>query len=463
MDKIVFDPELIRRHDRPGPRYTSYPTAVEFSDDFSEADYKRHARETNHDPIPSPLSLYFHIPFCAHVCFYCGCSKIVTRQRERALPYLERLKREIEMQAELFDRDRGVDQLHFGGGTPTFLSIDQLRDLIAHIGRHFSLRSDDSGDYSIEIDPREADGQMIADLRGLGLNRISIGVQDFDPRVQEAVHREQPIELVQAIIDAAREEKYRSVNFDLIYGLPFQTVQTFRETLDRVIELGPDRIAVFNYAHLPERFKPQRRIRAEDLPSPAEKIEILQSTIERLTGAGYRFIGMDHFARPHDELARAQRQNRLHRNFQGYTERPECTLVGMGMTAIGDLGTAYAQNARTLDAYVAAIDQGRLPIERGVALNRDDLVRRRVIMDLICNLRTDLTDVCDCFAIENADYFTAALERLGEFAADDMVRIDGKVVQVLDRGRLLVRNICGAFDRYRGESTPQPNRFSRVI
>jgi len=317
--QLVFDADLIRRHDQSGPRYTSYPTAAQFHDDILEADYYRWAQHSNEDPIPRPLSLYIHIPFCDTVCFYCACNKIVTGNHSRAIPYLEHLYQEIELQGRLFDSDRTVDQLHWGGGTPTFLDSSQIIELMKTIGQHFSLRNDDAGDYSIEIDPRSVDSEKLKTLRTAGFNRLSLGVQDLDPRVQKAVNRVQSEDITREVAETARALGFKSINMDLMYGLPFQTVKSFDETLEKIIALKPDRIAAYNYAHLPGRFKPQRQINEADLPSASEKLDILQHTIERLTGAGYVYIGMDHFARPTDELATAQEQGSLHRNFQGYS------------------------------------------------------------------------------------------------------------------------------------------------
>ena len=335
---IEFDKALIERYDKAGPRYTSYPTAVQFHENFTAQDYQQEAACTNklhREKESRPLSLYFHIPFCSKVCFFCGCNKVVTKFRDRAAPYLERLHREIALHASLYDDDRSVDQLHWGGGTPTFISHEEMQALMAETRRHFALHDDDSGEYSIEIDPREIDGETLSVLRKLGFNRISLGVQDFDPKVQKAVNRIQPEAQTMAAINGARDLGYKSISVDLIYGLPFQSVSSFNTTLDRIIELSPDRLSVFNYAHLPEMFKPQRRINEEDLPSPQEKLEILHQAINKLTKAGYVYIGMDHFAKPDDELAVAQREGKLYRNFQGYSTHAECDLIAMGITAIG--------------------------------------------------------------------------------------------------------------------------------
>jgi len=380
---LIFDADLIRRYDQSGPRYTSYPTAAQFHGNISVDDYRKWAQHSNEDPIPRSLSLYFHIPFCDTVCFYCACNKIVTGDHSRATPYLEHLYKEIELQGQLFDRDRIVDQLHWGGGTPTFLNADQIRDLMKVTGKHFSLRDDDTGDYSIEIDPRSVDSEKLQVLRETGFNRLSLGVQDLDPRVQKAVNRVQSEDKTREVTEAARELGFNSINMDLMYGLPFQTVESFNETLQKIVVLNPDRIAAYNYAHMPERFKPQRRINEDDLPSAAMKLDILQNTIEYLNGAGYVYIGMDHFARPTDELAVAQEQGTLHRNFQGYSTHADCDLIGMGVTAIGRVCDNYSQNVRNLEDYYEKVDAGILPLERGVELEPDDMLRREIIVQLM--------------------------------------------------------------------------------
>jgi oxygen-independent coproporphyrinogen-3 oxidase len=456
---IVFDPELIRRYDKSGPRYTSYPTAVQFDTGFGEADYRRAAAESNRRA--TPLSLYFHLPFCDTVCYYCACNKIVTKNRARAAPYLERLHREIEMQGALFDRRRPVDQLHWGGGTPTFISHDEMRALMDQTRAHFSLRDDDRGEYSIEVDPREADAATIRLLRELGFNRLSLGVQDFDPAVQRAVNRLQSEAETFEVLEAARESGFRSVNFDLIYGLPRQTLASFTATLDTVIAAGPDRLSVFNYAHLPELFKTQRQINAAELPSAAEKLAILQRTVERLTAAGYVYIGMDHFARPDDELAVAQRNGTLYRNFQGYSTHADCDLVAMGITAIGMVADSYSQNLKTLEAYQEAIDAGRLAVFRGIVLSPDDRLRRTVITRLICHFVLDFARIEGEFGIVFPDYFAPELAELRALQADGLVEIDAAGMVVTPAGKLLIRNVCMVFDRYLHEQ--REHRYSKVI
>jgi len=457
---IQFDLELIRRYDQSGPRYTSYPTAVEFHDGFGESDYRDACERGNQSG--RPLSLYFHIPFCDTVCFYCACNKIATKDRSLAPPYLQRLHQEIRLQADLIDRSRVVEQLHWGGGTPTFLSHDQMAQLMDETRRRFSLAGDDVGEYSIEIDPREADAGTVALLRRLGFNRMSLGVQDFEPKVQAAVNRIQSEAETLAVLDAARAQGFRSISIDLIYGLPFQTVESFQRTLERIIAFAPDRLSVFNYAHLPERFKPQRRIDARDLPPPETKLDILQSTIARLGEAGYVYIGMDHFARPQDELAVAQREGTLYRNFQGYSTHADCDLIGLGVTSIGKVDDTYAQNQRALEPYYAAIDAGRLSVFRGIRLSRDDRIRRDVITRLICHFELPVAAVEAAWGICFADYFSDELGRLGGLAADGLVEMDTAVIRILPRGRLLVRNVCMVFDAYLAAKTG-PVGFSRVI
>ncbi|WP_295579093.1 oxygen-independent coproporphyrinogen III oxidase [uncultured Lamprocystis sp.] len=457
---ISFDLDLIRRYDQSGPRYTSYPTAVEFHEGFDATAYAAACARSN--ASKRPLSLYFHIPFCDTVCFYCACNKIATKDRSLAPPYLDHLYREIEMQAALFDRDRVVEQLHWGGGTPTFLSHDQMQGLMQQTRRYFTLADDATGEYSIEIDPREADAATVALLRRIGFNRMSLGVQDFDPRVQEAVNRIQTEAQTLEVLNAARAEGFRSISLDLIYGLPFQTVASFLRTLDRIIAFAPDRVSVFNYAHLPERFKPQRRINEPDLPAPEVKLDILQSTIARLNEAGYVYIGMDHFARPDDELTLAQRAGTLYRNFQGYSTHADCDLIGLGVTSIGKVDTTYGQNRRALDEYYADIDAGRLPVFRGLELNRDDLIRRDVITRLICHFELAIPTIESTWDIVFADYFADALTRLTPMIGDGLVEIDAGTIRILPRGRLLVRNICMAFDAYLANKTG-PIGFSKVI
>lgn len=460
LEPIDFDLDLIRRYDRSGPRYTSYPTAVQFSEEFGVADYQRNADRSNQSG--RGLSLYFHLPFCSTICYYCACNKVVTRDRSRAAPYLERLHREIAMQGALFADDRTIDQLHWGGGTPTFIDNTQMRELMTVTGQHFNLLDDDSGEYSIEIDPREVDRESIALLREIGFNRMSLGVQDFDPDVQKAVNRIQSDEQTLGAIEGARAEGFRSISVDLIYGLPLQTVASFTTTLERIVAISPDRISVFNYAHMPHMFKTQRGINEDQLPDAAEKLEILHRSIDVLTGAGYVFIGMDHFAKPDDELAVAQRAGKLYRNFQGYATHADCDLIGLGITAIGTVGNSFAQNVKTLDEYSARIDAGQLPVWRGVELDADDYIRRHLIMALICQFELDIPR----FEAENGvlvrDYFANELRALEPMERDGLLVVTPEAIQVTSRGRLLIRNICMVFDRYLTQA-PTGRQFSKAI
>jgi oxygen-independent coproporphyrinogen-3 oxidase len=459
---IVFNADLIKRYDQTGPRYTSYPTAAQFHPGISEDDYRKWAKHSNEDPIPRPLSLYFHIPFCDTVCYYCACTKVVTKDHRRASDYLDYLCKEIALQAKLFDPDRRVKQLHWGGGTPTFLDNDQIRKLTEVTYKHFSLYTDDTGEYSIEIDPRSVDAEKLQVLREAGFNRISLGVQDVNTEVQKAVNRHQSQELTWSVTREARELGFKSINMDLMYGLPYQSVASFEQTLNTVVEMNPERIAVYNYAHLPERFKPQRRIDEATLPSADEKLALLQHTIEHLTGAGYIYIGMDHFARPDDELAIAQANGSLHRNFQGYSTHSDCDLVSMGMSAIGHVCDNYSQNVRDLDSYYALLDAGKLPLDRGIELEPDDLLRRDIITRLICNFILDIKVLEAKWHFDFRTHFKQELEDLQKMEADGLLQIEDGVLRVLPAGRLLVRNICMVFDLYLRKGKDH-SRFSRVI
>lgn len=458
MQPIEINTDLIRSYDKSGPRYTSYPTAVQFDENFSAADYKKQIELSN--TRNGDLSLYFHIPFCDTICFYCGCNKIVTKNRNRAEPYLEHLYKEIELQASVFNNKRIVSQLHWGGGTPTFISHQQMQQLMDVTRKHFNLLSDDSGEYSIEIDPREANKETIVLLRQLGFNRISLGVQDFNPQVQKAVNRIQSIEETEEVIVAARDTGFHSVSIDLIYGLPHQSVETFSETLSKVIELNPDRLSIFNYAHLPEMFKTQRQINSEDIPSPQVKLEILQQAIHQLTKAGYIYIGMDHFAKPEDELTIAQNNKNLYRNFQGYSTHADCDLIGLGVTSIGKVANCYSQNVKTMDEYYALIDNNQLPVLRGVELNTDDLIRREVINQLICHYYLGFEKIEKQFDINFTSYFEAELKELEQMQSDGLLVLICNEITVKPIGYLLIRNICMVFDRYLADSK---NSFSKVI
>ena len=458
--KIKFDIDLIKRYDKSGPRYTSYPTAVSFTPDYVEADYNRHAQQSNRNK--GPLSLYFHIPFCDTICFYCACNKIATKDYSKTGEYLQYMYREMDMQAKLFDSSRVVEQLHWGGGTPTFLNHDEITELMAYTRKTFNLLDDDSGDYSIEIDPRSVSKDTIKLLREVGFNRFSLGVQDVDDEVQKAVNRIQPIEETQAIIDACRENNAHSVSIDLIYGLPLQTVEGFAETLQTAIEMNPDRLSIFNYAHLPHIFKPQRRINEDELPSAEAKLDILQQSIETLTQAGYEYIGMDHFAKPDDELAIAQAEGTLHRNFQGYTTHAECDLIAVGVSSISSVGNSYSQNEKALGGYYSAIDAGKLPIIRGLSLTDDDVLRRTIIQQLSCHFALDFSVIEQQYKIEFAQYFAKELEDLKPMQEDDLLTLSDNNIQVTPVGRMLIRNICMVFDEHLRQQTTKQS-FSKVI
>lgn len=463
--ETVFDKDLIKRYDRSGPRYTSYPTAVQFHEKFSLNDYARCAEQSNLESRTAdktkPLSVYFHIPFCDTVCFYCACSKVATKDRSKAQPYLEQIFLEIELQSQLFDHDRMVEQLHWGGGTPTFISHEQIMKLMDATRECFSLYDDDQGEYSIEIDPREVNTDTIRLLRSCGFNRMSMGVQDFDSKVQKAVNRIQPKEVTFRVLDDARSVGFKSVSVDLIYGLPMQTVDSFSQTIEQIIEVSPDRLSVFNYAHLPEMFKPQRRINVDDLPSSEEKLEILANTMQQLHTAGYLYIGMDHFAKPDDELAIAQKNGTLYRNFQGYSTHADCDLIAMGITAISKVGNSYSQNVKTLDEYSTVIHNSQLPIYRGFLLDTDDLLRRHIISQLICNFNLDIKDTEDRFSIIFGDYFARELVTLQTMQTDKLLTVDEHAILVSSKGRLLIRNICMMFDKYL-QHFPD-GRFSKLI
>lgn len=458
MPKLEFDQELIQRYDTSGPRYTSYPTAAQFTTAFTDAAYREQVTLSNGSG--RPLSLYVHIPFCDTICFYCACNKVVTKNRAHAQPYLDNVYREIAMQSALITPARKVDQLHWGGGTPTFISHAQMRELMQVTRTHFQLHDDDSGEYSIEVDPREADAQTIALLRELGFNRLSLGVQDFDPQVQKAVNRLQSIEQTAEVLNAARATGFHSVSVDLIYGLPHQTVESFHTTLETVLALSPDRLSVFNYAHLPDLFKTQRQINAADIPTPQTKLAILQDCIETLTAAGYLYIGMDHFAKPEDELAQAQANGTLYRNFQGYSTHADCDLIGLGATSIGKVHDCYSQNLRTLEEYAQRIAQDQLPVFRGITLDADDKLRRDIITQLICHFRLDIAQIENAHGIQFNDYFADAINRLQTMEADGLLHIDARQIEVSARGSLLIRNICMAFDKYLSGAQ---QRFSKVI
>ncbi len=455
---LDFDPELLRKYDVRGPRYTSYPTAPQFSEALGEAEYREVARRAAETDLP--LSLYVHVPFCRTVCFYCGCNKVITANYRRATDYLDRLAREMAMQGALVGA-REVTQLHFGGGTPTYLNDADLRRVMDDLRRHFNLVESTSREFSIEIDPRTAGPDKIRLLAALGFNRMSLGVQDFDPDVQRAVNRVQSVAQTAAALEAGRDAGFGSTNVDLIYGLPRQTVDTFARTLDTVVEMRPERLAVYSYAHLPQMFKVQRQIDEAALPGAEQKLALLELTINRLSEAGYVYIGMDHFALPDDELAVAQREGSLQRNFQGYSTQAELDLVALGVSGIGLVGDTYAQNARVLDDYARRIDAGRLAIVKGVSLNADDKLRRDLIQSLMCQGRIDRLRLQARHAIRFDDYFADALERLEPMVDDGLLTVGGDAIEVTPRGRLFLRNIAMSFDAYLQPA--DPGRYSRAI
>ncbi len=457
---VLFDTDLIVRYGGRGPRYTSYPTALQFSDGLTPDDYRKHAAASNDSDVP--LSLYVHIPFCHSLCYYCGCNKIVTHNQARVDRYLEMLYREIEMQAKLFDSDRKIEQLHFGGGTPTYLDREQLGDLMDKLRNAFNFDDSENREFSIEVDPRTVDADRIRHLAELGFNRLSLGIQDFEPKVQEAVNRAQTPDEVRALVQSAAESGFGSISFDLIYGLPHQTVESFNTTLDLVIGMQPDRLAVYNYAHLPQRFKGQRMINADDIPLPETKLELLHHTIDKLCGAGYVYIGMDHFALPDDELVAARRNGTLQRNFQGYSTHRQCDLVSLGVSGISNIGNMFAQNAITTMEYEALIENGELPIRKGIVVDDDDLLRADVIQALMCYDSLSFNEFGREHDIDFRDYFAIEIKRLAALAEDGLLELGDSGVAITQKGRLLLRSIAMVFDRYIDQSE-NDKRFSKAI
>jgi len=462
MQSIEFDSDLVRRYDGPGPRYTSYPTAVQFHEGFDASDYVRLAKESNATSGGQALSLYVHIPFCHSLCYYCACHKIITRTPGVAEEYLDYVFREAALHAELFDSDRPVVQLHLGGGTPTYLTDREMGRLMDGLARHFRLLDRGSREYSIEIDPRTTGPKMIPLLASLGFNRLSMGIQDFDPQVQRAVNRVQPADHTLGLLAQARDEGFESISVDLIYGLPFQNMERFTRTLRQIVDARPDRIATYNYAHLPRMVKAQRLIREGDLPSAADKLELLQGTVQFLTEAGYEYIGMDHFALPEDELVTARDEGTLHRNFQGYSTYADCDLVALGVSSIGKLDTCYSQNLKLRKDYYAALDDNRLPIYRGFELGPDDLLRREVIQGIMCQDVVDMESVAAAHDLDFGGYFESALARLQTMQHDGLVVIDEHKIGVTPKGRFLLRPIAMCFDAYL-QDRAAPGRFSKVI
>jgi len=455
-------PDLLTRFDVSGPRYTSYPTADRFVEAFSQADLHQalDLRNQGLGQKNRPLSIYVHIPFCESLCYYCACNKIITKHHEKAEPYLRYLAKEVELYTLSIGIGQSVSQLHLGGGTPTFLSNDELRELMSMLKRSFSFVA--GGEYSVEVDPRTVDASRLALLFELGFNRLSFGVQDFDPEVQKAVHRIQPAEQVFDLVASARKIGFESVNVDLIYGLPKQTPESFDRTLQQVNALRPDRIALYAYAHLPARFKPQRRILSTELPVPSSKIAMLSRSMDALMNAGYVFVGMDHFALPEDALAVAKRQGRLHRNFQGYSTQPDCDLLGLGVSAIGRTGGTYSQNAKTMAEYVDMLDSGQLPIVKGLALSRDDLIRRALIMAIMCQGHVQYEAFNEAWLIDAKKYFAAELSQLEGLQSDGLVALTDGGLQVTAMGWFFVRGVAMVFDKYL-QADRNRARFSKII
>ena len=460
MDTV--SPELLRKFDVSGPRYTSYPTADRFVETFTTDDYLSALDQRRDTALEqrSPLSLYIHVPFCESLCYYCACNKIITKHHERAAEYLRYLEREVDLHTARLGKEQRVSQLHLGGGTPTFLSDDELRGLMTMLRSNFTM--DPGGEYSIEVDPRTVDATRLATLKELGFNRLSFGVQDFDPEVQQAVHRIQPAEQVFALVASARALGFESINVDLIYGLPKQTPESFDRTLEQIATLRPDRIALYAYAHLPERFKPQRRIITIELPGAPEKVSMLSRSLNAFEKAGYVYIGMDHFALPDDALALAKQQGRLHRNFQGYSTQPDCDLIALGVSSIGRVGDTYSQNAKTLDEYYHILNQDRLPVVRGLGLTSDDLVRRAVIMAIMCQGRLEFASIEGAYALDFASYFQAELETLKTLSEQGLVQLEERAIQVTPMGWFFVRAVAMVFDQHLQKDRTRA-RFSKIL
>ena len=469
MDSMIttpcFDNDLLRRYDRPGPRYTSYPTAPQFDASFGEEKLREYARHSNTDRTRRPISIYAHIPYCFSPCFYCGCNKIITRDASKGERYLQQLFDEVDRIAPLFDRNRDVVQVHLGGGTPNFLRPAQLGQLLHKLGGHFNFSSAANRDFSIELDPRFIEDGDIAELARLGFNRASLGVQDFNPDVQQAVNRVQSVEQTLAVMGDCRESGFRSINVDLIYGLPRQTLKGFRETLDTVIDARPDRLAIYGYAHLPAMFKAQRQIKAEELPDAEGRLALLRLAIEELTAAGYRYIGMDHFALPEDDLAAAQIAGGLHRNFMGYTTHADCDLVGIGVSAISHIGNSFSQNPRDLTGWETALAAGRLPVWRGLELGSDDVLRADIIQQLMCLGEIDVSAIESRYDISFRNYFEEIWPQLTQLAAEDVLTLEHNRIIATARGRYLLRIIAMCFDRYlqKAQTPDSTPRYSRAI
>ncbi len=463
IEPLDWDQQLLQRYDLAGPRYTSYPTAPQFQEAFHESALRNAITRSNN--ARRPLSLYFHIPFCESLCYYCGCNKVVTNNKSRARPYLQRMIQELALYVDLFDQQKHVKQLHWGGGTPTFISDDEMSLLMNASRRLFQLADDDTGEFSVEIHPGRVSVKTMAHLRNLGFNRVSMGVQDFDTRVQHAVNRYNTLAQVRKLSSALRTQQYKSISMDLIYGLPLQTLNSLRETLTKVIDLNPDRLSLFNYAHMPHLFKSQRLIKDHDLPSANAKLEMLQYAIQILESAGYRYIGMDHFAKPHDELSRAQDEGKLQRNFQGYSTHGDCDLLAVGVSSISMIDNVYVQNAKDLNTYQQKMDMGLLPISKGFTLNTEDQLRRFVINRLICNCHLDFAELKALFDIDATYYFSTELARLAPMQEDGLLSINNQGIHVHNKGRLLIRRVCMVFDEYLQQARQDSShiRYSKII
>jgi len=455
--KAEFNRELIKKYDRPGPRYTSYPPATEFTEEIGEKDYIKKLEESN--VRKTPLSLYFHIPFCEQRCLYCGCNVIISHRKGIEEPYLQRVYREMERVSRYIDKHRKVIQLHWGGGTPNYLEPDQIREFFGKIKEYFPI--DEEAEVSIELDPRYLTDEQIEAIKEVGFNRVSIGVQDLDEKVQRAVNRIQPYELIKETMEKLREAGFKSINIDLIYGLPYQTRESFARTVEKVIELDPDRIAAYSFAYIPDIKPHQQLLPKEALPSPEEKLKILETIIEGFQEAGYVYIGMDHFAKPEDELAVAQREGKLWRNFQGYTTKKGVELLGFGATSIGMLYDSYFQNYKTLRDYNLAVDEGKIPVYRGYIMNEDDFIRREVIMDIMCNLGVEFGKIEKMFGIDFKEYFSKELEELREMEEDGLIKVEENRIRILPVGRLLIRNVAMVFDAHLRKK--RELKFSRTI
>lgn len=460
-ERLAVSEAVLAKYNQPGPRYTSYPTAPEWDDDFGETDLRDAFQEANARTNPAPLSLYFHIPFCESLCLYCGCNVSINKRHEVAIPYLEHLKREIDWVSSEVDRTRKVEQLHWGGGTPTYLSPAQIEDLYGYIAARFSFS--EAAEISIEIDPRVTTEEHCRALRRAGFNRTSMGIQDFDPLVQKTIHRVQPFEDTKRLFDYSREIGFESINIDLIYGLPHQTAETFSDTVEKVVAMDPDRIAMFSYAHVPWMKKQQGSF-ARFLPEGLEKFRIFTNAIRKLTDAGYRYIGLDHFARPGDEIARAQDKRTLHRNFQGYTTKAGCDLYAMGVSSISGLEDVYAQNWRELPRYYEAVDLGRWPTMRGMRVSQEDKLRRSVINRILCHTVLVKSEVEQEFGINFDEHFATELARLKDLESDGIVNLNNGRIEVAPLGRVFIRNVAMVFDAYLNKTDAVRERvFSKTL